>query len=309
MKTKLVLPLALACLCASPSQTARGAAPSPLTVAIFDFDAKDAGVADLGSKVSALLNATLSAEPNLILVEREELAKAMGEQELALSGTVSPDTAAKVGHLTGAKVLVTGRIFKVDKDTMVVAKIISAETSRVYGEMVKASSGSPATLVADLAPKIARTITDKADTLVAKVETRDERIASIKGQLKDAKRPSVFVRLPERHYGAPANDPAAETELMNLLQATGFTLADGEAKADVVISGEAFSAAATRHGNLHVAKARVELKAVLLKTGETLAVDRETTAAVDLAEQTAGKTALQHAAEALAVRILPKLVK
>ena len=96
---------------------------------------------------------------------------------------------------------------------------------------------------------------------------------------------------------------------MNLLQATGFTLADTESKADVVISGEAFSAAAGRKGNLHICKARVEVKAMKVKTGEILAVDRETSASVDLAEQTAGKTALQQAAEVLASRLLPKLVK
>jgi hypothetical protein len=48
-----------------------GSEPAPLTVAVFDFDARDAGVADLGAKISAMLNALLSAEPNLITVERE----------------------------------------------------------------------------------------------------------------------------------------------------------------------------------------------------------------------------------------------
>ena len=49
------------------------------------------------------------------MVERAELEKILGEQELGLSGTVSADTAAKVGNLTGAKVLVTGRVFKLHK--------------------------------------------------------------------------------------------------------------------------------------------------------------------------------------------------
>ena len=87
-----------------------------LTVAVFDFESKDEGVRDLGPKVATLLNANLSAEPQIITVERAELEKVLGEQELGLSGTVSPDTAAKVGHLTGAKVLVTGRVFKADKE-------------------------------------------------------------------------------------------------------------------------------------------------------------------------------------------------
>src|SRR6059036_1105318 len=93
------------------------AAPADiLTVAIFDFESRDEAVRDLGPKVATLINASLSAEPQIITVERAELEKVLGEQELGLSGTISPDSAAKVGHLTGAKVLVTGRVFRVDKE-------------------------------------------------------------------------------------------------------------------------------------------------------------------------------------------------
>src|SRR5678815_2466852 len=81
--------------------------------------------------------------------------KALGEQELGLSGTVSSETAAKVGHLTGAKVLVTGKVFKADRDLMVVAKVIGTETSRVYGELVKGpASSSLDTLASQLATKV-----------------------------------------------------------------------------------------------------------------------------------------------------------
>ena len=59
--------------------------------------------------------------------------KILSEQELGASGLVSADTAAKIGSLTGAQVLVTGRLFAVGNQYMVVAKIISTETSRVYG--------------------------------------------------------------------------------------------------------------------------------------------------------------------------------
>src|SRR5262245_20856537 len=90
--------------------------PGPLSVAVFDFESKEESVKELGSKVSALLNAHLSTDPNLITVERAELEKALGEQELGLSGTVTTETAAKVGHLTGAKILVTGKLFKADRE-------------------------------------------------------------------------------------------------------------------------------------------------------------------------------------------------
>ena len=56
-------------------------------------------------------------------------------------------------------------------------------------------------------------------------------------------------------------------------------------------------------------KSRLEVKAIQRTTGKILAVTRETTVAVDLTEQIAGKTALQDAAARIAVRLLPKLVE
>ncbi len=308
MKIKLKLLVAL--LLAVTVVAARGA-QEVLTVAVFDFESKDENVRDLGPKISTLVNATLSAEPMLITVERAELEKVLGEQELGLSGTVSPETAAKVGHLTGAKVLVTGRVFKVDKETMIVAKVIGTETSRVYGEMVKGTSAaSISDLSADLAKKIATTVTQKGETLVAKVETREERIAKIKKSLKSDKLPGVSVKIAERHFGGPVIDPAAETELGLILQECGFKLVDDKStdKPDVEISGEAFSTFGLRKGNLISCKARIEIKARKIN-GDVITVDRQTSVAVDVAEQTAAKTALQNAAAELAERLAAKIAR
>jgi len=301
--------LILATLCFAASLTLR-AEPPPPTVAIFDFESREEAVRDMGPKLSALLSAHLSAEPNLILVERAELEKALGEQELGLSGTVSGDTAARVGQLTGAKVLITGKIFKADRELMVVAKVIGTETSRVYGETSKSPvGGSLDELAAQLAKKISTTVTGRVDTLLAKVPTREDRVEAIKRRLKDVKRPVVSVRIPEVHYGSPVNDPAAQTELQLIFQEAGFTLADekSDVKPDIEITGEAFSAFGMRRGNLISCKARVELKAQTRVDGKIVAVDRETSVAVDIAEQSAAKSALQSAAAELATRLAPKL--
>ena len=149
-----VLALSLPAWAAEQKAEATAPAPAPvLTVAVFDFESKDEATKDLGPKVASLISAQLSANPNLITVEREDLEKALGEQELGLSGTVDPSTAAKVGHLTGAKVLVTGRVFNAGDETMIVAKVIGTETSRVYGEVVRApvKRGSIADMSAEMA--------------------------------------------------------------------------------------------------------------------------------------------------------------
>jgi hypothetical protein len=193
-----------------------------------------------------------------------------------------------------------------------VAKVIGTETSRVYGEMVQ--GGSSAKLVdlsSDLARKIAADVTGKIDTLVAKVETRDERIAKLKKVLVGKKLPVVSVKIGEQHFGQRVIDPAAQTELSVILQQCGFTLADDNStnKPAIEITGDAFSAYGMQKGNLISCKSRIELKARDVATGNILVVDRQTSVGVDIAEQTAAKTALENAADTLAERLLPKLVR
>lgn len=309
MKTNLLLTLLSAALLVFAPRAV--AAPDFISVAVLDFESKDEAIKDLGAKAATLVNAHLSAQPDLIMVERAELEKILGEQELGLSGAVSADTAAKVGHLTGAKILVTGRVFKVDKELVMVAKVMSTETSRVFGEMVKGNANAPVTALSEsLAQKISATVTNKADVLVAKIPTREELVAKIKKNLKKDNLPKVSVNIPEQHFGQRVVDPAAETELSKLLQECGFTVVDSHSKekADIEISGEAFSAYGMRKGNLISCKSRIELKA-RKAGGDLITVDRQTSVAVDIAEQTAAKTALQHAATELAERLFPKIAQ
>jgi len=284
----------------------------PITVAVFDFLSQDEGVRDLGPKVSALIGANLSADPRLITVERAELDKALGEQELGLSGTIAADSAAKVGHLTGARVLVTGRVMKAADETIIVAKVIGTETSRVFGATAKPEPGASfAETAATLTRSIADIISKNSAALLSAPATPDQRIARIKAAFKAGKLPTVWVHIPEQHFGRPVIDPAAETELSLILQECGFTLLDQKSKqrADYAFEGEAFSELGLRKGNLVSCKARLELKLRNLAKGELLAVDREVSIAIDLSEHIAAKAALQNAAREVANRIIPKLAQ
>ena len=204
-------------------------------------------------------------------------------------------------------------IFKADKELVVTTKIIGTETSRVFGEVMKApaAAASITDLSSELAAKLARKINENSEALLAHGETREQRIEKLLKNLRAAKRRTVSVKIPEQHFGTRVPDPAAETEIGLLLQKAGFTLIDEKsaAKPDIEITGEAFSATGLRKGNLVSCKARVELKAHDRKSGKILAIDRQTSVAVDLTEQTAAKTALQNAAMDLSERLLPKLVE
>jgi hypothetical protein len=217
-----------------------------------------------------------------------------------------------VGKLTGAKVLVSGRVFKADGHTIIVAKVIGTETSRVFGRMVQ---GPPTVSIVDLssnlAAQVAAVMTQQATNLVARMLTHNERVAKIKQALDGKKLPVVSVKINEQHYGPRIIDPAAETELASILQQSGFKLTEVGAtlKADVEISGDAFSAYGMQKGNLISCKSRVEIKVRDVATGNILLEDRQTSVGVDIAEPTAAKTALQNAAAELAERVAPALAQ
>jgi hypothetical protein len=154
-------------------------------------------------------------------------------------------------------------------------------------------------------------VTAKGDTLVAKVETREDRVVKIKKALGDKKLPAISVKISEQHFGQFVIDPAAQTELSVILQQCGFAVVDdlSTSKADVEITGEAFSEFGMQKGNLKSCRARIEIKARDAAGGNILDIDRQTSVAVDLAEHIAAKTALQNGAGELAKWLLPKLVK
>ncbi|MCF7838136.1 MAG: CsgG/HfaB family protein [Candidatus Marinimicrobia bacterium] len=289
------------------------AAENVYPTAIFPFAERGAGAKGYGNTASDLLFAALSAQPGLFLVEREQIDRTLQEHELSLSGMVGADEAVQVGHLIGAKILITGSVIEADRELHVVARIIGTETSRVLGETVKGkATDSLSELVAALAEKVSQVITARAAELVATVRKPEERIAALNSALGEKERPVLCIRIAERHVGRATTDPAAETEFTMLSRATGFEVVAPKAgaarQADILIEGEGFSEFAIRRGNLVSVRARLEVKASDRATERILATDRQTTVVVDLTEEIAGKAALQEAAAQIAERMLPKLL-
>ena len=280
--------------------------------AVLPFSDRGMDEKDAGAKVTQILLAGLAARDDLYLVEREDVEKLLQEMHLSKSGVVKSDEAVEIGRLTGAKLLITGSAIQVDKSIYLVAKIISTETSRVVAASVKGpSSGDLASLAEKLAEEVGRKVKDKAGELVPAALSNQDLAAELKKQLSRKKLPVVWISIPERHVGQPTVDPAAQTELTQLLVETGFTLIDAKegsrSKADILIEGEGFSEFGGRIGSLVSVKARLEVKAIDRASGKVLAADRQTAVVVDLNEQIAGKAALQNAAAAIAKRLLPKI--
>lgn len=281
------------------------------TVAILPFSSSQGDFENLSTDVPLLMNAFMSASPSVMLVERAEIDKALSEIELGKSGTVDPDTAAKVGYLTAAQVLITGRVFPVQKELMIVAKIIGVETGRTYGEVVELPlQGNIKDAVQELSDKVATVVEEKGATLIA-VDKKEDILAKLKPLISDTKTlPSVFVHIEETKNEPSSTSTSAQTELTWILQNLGFTIIDELAsnkKADIEITGTSQSAFALRKGNLVSAKSSVDIKVMRNTDSNVLLVDREQAVSVDLSFEMASKESQAKAASALAERLVKTL--
>ena len=288
---------------------AQSSAPDGFTVAVLPFDTNEGlDMDDLGRDFPLLLNAHMSAAGALAFVERGEIEKAVDELALGVSGTVDPATAAQIGYLTGAQVLVTGRIFAVQRDLYIVAKIVGVETGRVYGETTKLPLSGDLDLAAqELAGKVTATIESRGGTLVAQADAKEDVVTSLQKIIKGKKLPTVSVAIAEESIGRDLVDPAAQTELLYILHQLGFTIidpAESNQRADIEISGEAFSEFGLRKGSLVSSKGRVEIKAINVLTGEVVSVGRHVAVAVDLSREIAGKAAISKATVAIAQELV-----
>lgn len=299
---KLMLVLALIIGISAVAQNAE-----VYTVAVLPFTESGTGVTGLGEQAASIIFSKMSANPNVWMVERTDLDKILKEAELNISGVVNPSQAIQLGQLTGAKILLTGSVFKVKDKTFLIAKIISTETSRVLGKSVDGTDALDA-LAAKLAGEVNETISKDAKKLMPEIRERKDIIADLKKLVGDGKKPKVYVKIEERHVGSITVDPAAETEMQFICKELGFEVTTSENDAELLIKGQGFSEFSGRRGNLVSIKSRLEVK-VLDKSGNVVAVDKQTTAEVDLAEQVAGKKSLQEASAKIAERILPKIVK
>src|SRR3989440_12937781 len=89
-----------------------------------NFEALEKGIA-------RMMVSELGADPSARVVEREQIEKLVAEQNLGVSGKVSPETAAKVGKLVGARYVITGAFIDFYGDFRLDARMINVETSEI----------------------------------------------------------------------------------------------------------------------------------------------------------------------------------
>jgi len=292
--------------------TASVKAVDSVTVAIIDFESKAPGNPDLGQQLGDVLTARLSIYDQFRLVERKKLQELLQEHQLNLSGMVETEQATKVGKMLGARIMVFGRAFTVDRDLYLVAKIVGTETSLVKGVIVKGKLESNLSDIIDqLVDKLVEGLEKWASQLLPKTEKFQNRMKVLKQQLQGKELPSVAIVIPEFHINRPVVDPAAQTEVKKIFKEVGFEVIEAKgpqpAGADIMITGEGFSEFGARIGGLVSCLARLEVQATYRISQRIVASERTTRRSVDLSEAIAGKTALQAAGHELAIKLIEKI--
>lgn len=79
-------------------------------VAVINFEDRSGYGHNIGRGVSDMLVTALVESDQFIVIEREELDEVLKEQGLGMSGTVTPQSAAKIGQLLGVQRIITGSI-------------------------------------------------------------------------------------------------------------------------------------------------------------------------------------------------------
>jgi TolB-like protein len=310
MNIKRNIVLALLAVSAGSAVAADKPQPPP-TVAVYDFTDVDAREGHYGDKITTLVTADLTTETNFVMLERAELKRALGEQAFGASGMVSSDAASKIGQITGAKVLVSGKVIMTDKNHLViVASIIGTETGRLFAAKVDGSTADLLNLSSDLSHKIAQTIASQTTNLLVVIESRADRLARIIKNIKGINRPSVSLNF-EFPHGKNLHAKTVEAELGNVLQQAGFTVVDDKSdhKPDVEITGRADTSPGPRRGDLFSSRANIEIKVQERRNGVILAVDHQETTATDASARAADLAAQVGAVCDIAERILPVLAK
>ena len=143
----MALAFAAAVTAAAAAQQQRPAPPAPAAqdtrpgIGILDFDigatigqAPDDYQALRRGLASMTIN-EMTANPGVRVVERAQLQQILQEQNLGREGRVEPNTVSQIGHLIGARYMVTGTLYDVRGDVRIDARIFNTETGEILRTM------------------------------------------------------------------------------------------------------------------------------------------------------------------------------
>ena len=157
--------------------------PEIQTIAVMEFDNFSVGkykeeLGDLSKGIADFFEYDFSRFSNLKVVERDKIDFILKELELAESGKIDPATAARIGKMLGAQLMVFGSITQLDKGNgRMIARVVKVETSEIILSADKEGKPNFITmekeLVKDLAEQLNLLLSKETDMAIMDSGTED----------------------------------------------------------------------------------------------------------------------------------------
>jgi TolB-like protein len=126
------------------AQQAQAGAERTLSVLYFDNVSKNQDYEWLRVGLSDMLSSDIASSGAVTVVERENLAKVLAEQELQLSGVTDESDAVRVGEILAAQRLVYGSYIVSGGSLRIEARLVDAQSAAVLGAVSAEGAGSSA---------------------------------------------------------------------------------------------------------------------------------------------------------------------
>ena len=260
----------------------------------------------------AAISSLLSQSGELEVLNRDDVGEIIQERTLGASQAMSSANDVQGQGIRGAQFLLGGSVLVDGFKIHFFGKLINVDDGSMSAFTASANHGVDVQALAKAVDRKTRqliaSIQLQATSVVPSPLSRTEHLAEA---LAGKNKPALSVKIEEQHITRAAIDPSAETEFLVFAGEAGFPLIDVDPQfrefVDVQVTGEGFTEVSYRNGAAFGVTGRLEVKAVSLRTGRVLAVDRETSVVVASSELIGSKNALAKAAAAIAERMLPKL--
>lgn len=128
------------------------------STAIFPFAERGSNVSNYGARISNDLTDSLFHSQDVVVVNRDDLKAELDAAELELSDMISLAQATEIGRITGTQIVITGAIVEAGDSIIIISRIISTRTSRVFLETIRGSKEDVESLMLDMVARMADVI-------------------------------------------------------------------------------------------------------------------------------------------------------
>ncbi|NOX97478.1 MAG: hypothetical protein GXO98_05390 [Nitrospirae bacterium] len=205
-----------------------------VSVAVLDFDVTRSlpNREDVRSVITEGLINALSEKEGIRVVEREKISESLQELKLSAEGKIDRLTALKIGKITGARLIISGKVARISESIIISAHLINTETTQLSAVQVTAEGINRLLPAVDaLSKKIVERIAKEEKGILAVPSPEEEmkrqkaEEEKIRNKIAGKHLPRLLIFVTEGHMGRQVPDPAGETAMIRWFTNCGFPVA------------------------------------------------------------------------------------